>query len=324
MKAIVCTKYGSPEVLGIFNRPKPSISKNDILIKTHATSVTAGDTRVRAFRVPLAFKLFGKFLLGFKKPKYNILGMELSGTIEAIGEDVTKFKVGDEVCATMNGHRFGAYAQYCCLHENDMIISKPQNISLDEAAVLSLGGRTALYFLNKANIQKGQKVLIYGASGSVGTYAVQIAKYFGAEVTAVCSLRNIPLVKSIGADYAIDYISTDFTQQKKTYDVIFDTVGFTNFCKSVKRLNKGGYYLQAVAEPLINFKMIIKSTFSSIKCIGGTVTRDISEFYQLKKLTEENAIKPIIDTTFNFDQIVAAHRYVDSLRKRGNVVIKFN
>ena len=205
MKAVRCTKYGPPEVLVLTEVAKPAPGDNEVLIKIHATTVTAGDYRMRSFDIPPSYTLFAWLVLGFTKPRNDILGMELAGEIEAVGQNVSNFKPGDQVFAQTVGHKVGGYAQYKCLPAHSIIALKPANISYAEAAAVPVGGRTALYFLNRAGIKPGQKVLIYGASGSVGTYAVQLAKYFKAEVTGVCSAANLELIKSLGADHVIDY-----------------------------------------------------------------------------------------------------------------------
>ena len=254
MKAVVCTKYGPPEVLELREVEKPVPSNNEILIKVYATTVTSGDTRVRSFRVPISFWLPARIALGFRSPKINILGAELAGEIESVGKDVTKFKAGDQVFA-YPGHHGGCYGEYTCMDEDSAIEIKPINLTYEEAAAVPFGGNTALYFLKQANIKDGQKVLIYGASGSVGTYAVQIAKYFGAEVTGVCSTLNIDLVKSLGADKVIDYTKDDFNKNNEIYDVIFDTVGKSSFSDCMESLQKEGFYLQVLAAPAMSLRM---------------------------------------------------------------------
>ncbi len=320
MKAAICTKYGPPEVLKIKEVEKPVPHDNELLIKVKATTVTSGDSRIRGFRVPLSFWLFAKIALGFRGPRKNILGADLAGEIESVGKDVKRFKKGNQVFA-YPGHIGGAYAEYICLPEDMAVANKPTNLTYEEAAAVPFGSNTALYFLKQANIQKGQRVLIYGASGSVGTYAVQLAKYFGAEVTGVCSTANIDLVESLGANKVIDYIKDDFTQKDEKYDVILDAVGKAPVSGCIRSLKKEGTYLQVVATPATSIRMRLAGLTSGKTLIGSTAIPRTENLIFLKELVEAGQIKPVIDRTYPLDEIVKAHQYVDKGHKKGNVII---
>ena len=322
MKAIICTKYGPPEVLQISEVEKPTPKDNEVLIKIFATTVTIADSRVRGFNVPVSFWLPARLALGFTKPRKSVLGGELAGVVESVGKDVKQFKKGDHLFA-FAGHNFGAYAEYRCMPENGCVAIKPKNLSYEESAALSFGGITALQFLRKGNIKHGDKVLIYGASGSVGTYAVQLAKYYEAKVTGVCSTDNLEMVKSLGADKVIDYTTTDFSKEGESYDIIFDTVGKSPITGTIKSLKPTGIYIHAVTTPAIKIKIRLRLLTSKKKLIGGTFIPNTEQIDFLKKLVEEGKIKPIIDRRYTFEQIIEAHRYVDKGHKKGNVVITF-
>jgi NADPH:quinone reductase-like Zn-dependent oxidoreductase len=321
MKAIVYTQYGPPEVLQLKEVEKPTPKDSEVLVRVAVTTVTVADSRVRSFTVPPSYWLPARIALGIRKPKKAILGAELAGEVESVGKDVKRFKPGDQVFASTLEHGFGAYAEYRCLPEDGLLTIRSANLPPEEATTLPIGGRTALYFLREANIQPGQKVLIYGASGSVGTFAVQLAKYFGAEVTGVCSSANLELVKSLGADKVIDYTQEDFSKNGETYDVIFDTVGKASFTGSLRSLKQDGVYLQAVAAPGISLRMKWTSLISSQKLVGGGPPPKTEDLVFLQELIEARKLKPVIDRCYPLEQIVEAHRYVDQGHKKGNVVI---
>ena len=320
MKAIVCTKYGPPEVLQLAQVEEPVPKDNEVLIRVYATTVTVADSRVRSFRVPLSFWLPARIALGLRKPKRAILGTELAGEIESMGKDVKLFKKGDQVFA-ITGHFGGAYAEYICIPEDRTVALKPSNTTYEEAAAIPMGGLMALYFLRKGNIQSGQKVLIYGASGSIGTFAIQLAKNFGAEVTGVCSTSNLELIKSLGADKVIDYTQEDFTKNGETYDVILDSVGKSSLSSGMRSLKKGGIYLHTVVTPALGVRMRWISMTSGKRVMGGTTTGRTEDLIFLRELVEAGKIKPVIDRRYPMEQIVEAHRYVDKGHKKGNVVI---
>ena len=307
MKVVICPKYGPPEVLQFKEVEKPLPQKHEVLIKVVATTVHIGDTKIRALAPGLGamkdffFKPLMRIVVGFTGPRKKVLGMELAGTIEMVGKEVTKFKVGDNVFGS-TAFDFGAYAEYRCLDEHGVLALKPSNMSFEEAAPLSNGGLTALLNLRRGNLRKGQKVLIYGASGSVGTYAVQLAKHIGAEVTAVCSTKNLALVKSLGADIVMDYTCEDFTQSKEKYDLIFDAVGKIPAPKRKVSLVKSGVFLD-VLDLSANFKL------------------KAEDLLVLKDLCDAGKLKTVIDKIYPFEQMIEAHRYVEKGHKKGHVVI---
>jgi NADPH:quinone reductase-like Zn-dependent oxidoreductase len=320
MKAIVAAKFGSPEVLQLQEVDKPVPRDNEILVKVHATSVNVGDCRMRSFTVPLAAWLPARIVLGFRKPRNPIYGMELAGEVEAVGKDVKRFKAGDAVFGSTLKENFGAHAEYKCLPEDGVVVLKPMNMTYEEAATLSIGANTALHFLRKGNVQPGQKVLIMGASGSVGTFAVQIAKYYGAEVTGVCSTANIELVQSLGADRVIDYTKEDFTTSGETYDIVFDTVCKTTFSRCKRLLTHRGYYL--TVGPAVTGPIHLMTTGK--KVIGGNAVINTEQLEILKEMYESGRLKPVIDRRYPLERMVEAHRYVDQGRKKGNVVINLS
>lgn len=305
MKAIVYTRYGSPEVLHLTEIAKPAPQDNEVLVKIHATTVTIGDTIMRSLKMPVPRwqRIMFRFYLGVRKPKRPILGMELAGEIEAIGKNVTRFKIGDAVLASTFSVNFGGYAEYKCLPEDGMIAIKPINLNYEEAAAAVGAGMTALRCLRKANILSRQKVLIYGASGAVGSCAVQLAKHhFEADVTGVCSTANVDLVKSLGTDRVVDYTREDFTHRGEAYDVIFDAVGKLSAAQGKKALKPDGIYLNVHTD-------------------SGNGEK-LADLLTLKDMIETGKFKPVIDRRYSLEQIVEAHHYVDTGHKRGNVVVR--
>ena len=320
MQAIVCTKYGGPDVLQIQEVEKPIPKDNEVLIKVHAATATASGLNGRKGE-----PVFARLLMGLTKPKKNILGAELAGEIEAVGKDVKLFQVGDQVFG-IDYRGQGAYAEYVCRPENGALVIKPTRSTYEESVAVIEGALTALTFLKgKANIQGGQKVLIYGASGSVGTASIQVAKYFGTEVTGVSSSANLELVKSLGADMVIDYTNEDYTKNGQTYDIIFDTVGKTSFSHCKGSLKQKGVYLNA-ANPATLFPMLWTSKFTKKKAIiTASGLRPASEMTKdlifLKDLIEAEKIRPVVDRRYPLEQTAEAHRYVETGHKKGNVVI---
>ncbi len=319
MKAIVCTKYGPPEVLQLKEVEKPTPKDNEVLVKVYATTVTRYDCWMRSCKGPTGTGILMRIWSGIRKPKKPILGTELAGEIEAVGKDVKRFEIGDRVYG-YPGMNLGAYAEYICLPEEAVAI-KPANVTYEEAAAVLQGALTALFFLRKANIQRGQKVLIFGASGGVGIYSVQLAKYhFGAEVTGVCSTTKLELVKSMGADKVIDYTKEDFTKRSETYDIIFDTVGKSPFSGS-KSLKKEGFYLFATFGLPRLFQILWLKLTSSKKAISPLLKETTEDLIFLRELIEAGKIKPVIDRCYPLEQTAEAHQYVETGQKKGNVVI---
>lgn len=315
MKAIVYTNYGAPEVLSLQEVKKPTPKENEILIRIHATAVNSGDWRLRKAD-PYAVRLF----FGLTKPRITILGGVLSGEIEAIGKNVKQYKVGDSVFG-LTGMGFGAYAEYKCLPQHSILALKPNNISHTEATVIPFGGTTALYFIKKANIKRGQKVLIYGASGAVGTAAVQLAKYFGAQVTGVCSTVNLEMIQSLGADHVIDYTKVDFTKNKEIYDVIFETIDTLKIADYIKVLNPNGMLILSDASIKKTFQAIWVSITTPKKTLMGVINQKAEDMVFLKERIESGELKAVIDRTYSLEQMVEAHAYVEKGHKKGNVAI---
>jgi 2-desacetyl-2-hydroxyethyl bacteriochlorophyllide A dehydrogenase len=325
MKAIVWTKYGSPDGLQLKEVEKPTPTDNQVLIKIHATTVTAGDCEIRNLKIPILFRLPMRIYVGIRKPKrMTVLGQELAGEIELAGKAVKYFHKGDQVFAS-TGFGFGAYAEYICLSEESQVggtlAIKPTNITYEEAAAIPVAGLEALHFLRMGKIQSGQQILINGAGGSIGTFAVQLAKSFGAEVTGVDSSQKFDMLRSIGADHVINYNKEDFTKSGKTYDVILDVVGKSSFSGSIKSLKQRGRYLLANPGLSQTIRGKFVSLISSKKVLVGPARGKTEDLLFLKKLIEEGKMKSVIDRSYSLEQTAEAHRYVDTGQKKGNVVI---
>ena len=303
MKAVVYEKYGPPEVLQVKDVEKPTPKEDEILVKIHAATVTSGDVRLRRSDFPPLFWLPARLIFGLFKPRKKILGHELAGVIEAVGKNVTTFKIGDSVFGTTTMLNTGSYAEYICLPQkwkNGVVGLKPDNLTFQQAAALPVGAMTSIYLLEKADLNSEQNVLVYGASGSVGSYAVQIAKQHGASVTGVCSTSNFDMVRSLGAESLIDYKKEDYSQGKEKFDIVFDAVGKTSKSKAKLVLKAGG-------------------SFVSINML----TQEKEDHLQLiKTMAEQGKLRPFIDRSFKLDEMVKAHQYVDTGRKRGNVTIE--
>jgi len=322
MKAIVHTSYGPPEELQIQEVKKPTLKENEVLIKIYASTVTSSDCNVRNLTfTPKLFHLPMRMQFGFREPKNRSLGLDLAGEIEAVGKEVTRFKIGDQVFGTTEP-LYGAYAQYICLPEDAVLTGKPVNMPYEEAATVPGMGNTTLYFIrDMGNMQAGQKVLINGASGGIGTFAVQLAKHHGAEVTGVCSTSNLELVQSLGADKVIDYTKEDFTQCGETYDVIFDAVGKSSFSRCKGALKENGVYLDTLPKLSTILQMLWTSAVGSKKVKMGGAPAKVENLIALKELIEAEKLKTVIDRRYPLDQIVEAFEYVEGGHKKGNVVI---
>jgi 2-desacetyl-2-hydroxyethyl bacteriochlorophyllide A dehydrogenase len=328
MKAIVYTQYGSPDVLRLAEVAKPTLKDNEVLIRVHATTVNYGDIVARDFKhitprefnMPFFFWLPARIAFGLSRPRSRILGSEFAGEIEATGKEVTRFKAGDQVFGYL-GASFGAYAEYLCMPEDGVVAIKPATMTYAEAAAVPSGGMTALHLLRAVHIQSGQKVLINGASGGIGSHAVQLAKYFGAEVTGVCSTPRLDFVKSLGADTVIDYTKEDFTQNGETYDLIFDILGRSSFSRCKHSLKPNGRYLLASFKTPQLFQMLRTSTSGGKKVICALSPQTTDDLIALKELIEAGKIHTIIDRCYPLKQAAEAHRYVEQGHKQGNVVI---
>ena len=321
MKAAVYRRYGPPDVVHVEDVPKPSSRDNEVLVRVHATTVAAADWRMRK-----ADPFFVRLMTGLWRPKKPILGMEFSGTVESVGSSVTRFRAGDQVFGS-TGFKFGAQAEYVCVPEDGMLATKPINMTLEEAAAVLFGGISALHFLRKAKIQAGQKVLIYGASGSVGVFAVQLAKHFGAHVTGVCSTANLELVKSLGADEVVDYTREDFSKAGRVYDIVCDTVGKSGFSRSLKSLKRGGFYvLIGASGGLLSIlggalRGMWVSLTGAAKVIGGVARGAPGDQAFLKGLIEAGELRTVIDRRYSLGEIAEAHRHAEAGHKKGHVVV---
>lgn len=328
MKAIVYTEYGPPEVLHLQEVNKPVPKENELLVRIHATPVSFGDIMARNFKnitprnftMPLLFLFFAKIFLGFRKPRVTILGSEFAGEIEEIGKGVKHFKKGDQVFG-YRGQNFGACAEYLCVPEDSLVALKPVTMTYEEAAAVPYGALTALDLLRKVNIQRGQKVLINGASGSIGSAAVQLAKYYGAEVTGVCSTPRREYVKSLGAEKVIDYMKEDFTQNGETYDLIFDILGKSSFARCKNSLNQNGRYLLASFKTKQLLQMLWTSLTGTKKVLCALWSEKAEDLPYIKELVEAGKIKSVIDRCYPLEQAAEAHRYVEQGNKKGNVVL---
>lgn len=324
MKAVIAERYGNPEVLQIKNVEKPTPKSNEVLIRIQATSITAASTSMRE-----GTPYFGRLFIGLTKPNIKTPGTDLSGVIETVGSEVTNFKPGDKVMAE-TGLNCGAYAEYICLASDELIVIRPENVSPEEATGILDGAGTALaFFTDQVVIKKGQKVLINGASGSIGTAAIQLAKQFGAEVTGVCSTKNKALVRDLGADNVLDYTKNEFEESSETFDVIFDTVGKLSYMKTKKNLNEKGVFLTPVLSfsSLLNMLFVSPFTNKKLKFAATGIRKNEQRMRDLLKIRDMLAskrISTIIDRVYPLDQIKEAHTYVDSGRKRGNVILSIN
>jgi NADPH:quinone reductase-like Zn-dependent oxidoreductase len=326
MKGVVWTKYGPPEVLELREVEKPTPKEDEVLVRIHATTVTAGDCEMRSLNFPLYFSLAVRLWRGLFKPRgVSILGSELAGEIEAVGKDVKGFKQGDQVFGSA-GMRFGENAEYICLPEGagEMeggVAIKPANMTFEEAATVPFGGRDALHFLRRGNLQSGQKILINGAGGSIGVFAIQLAKHFGAEVTAVDSTAKLDMLRSIGADQVVDYTEEDFTERGEIYDVIFDVVGTISFSRTARSITQNGIYL--LANPMKS--QMVRGPWARMtsgkKVIMETASGTLEDLIFLRELIEAGMIKTVVDRSYPLEQIAEAHRYVETGQKKGNVVI---
>lgn len=328
MKAVVFTEYGSPDVLKVKEIEKPTPKDNEILIRIHATSVGIGELWARNFKaispskfsMPFPLWIFARLYFGVSKPKVRVLGSEFAGQVELIGKNVKLFKAGDSVFG-FRGQSMGANAEYLCVPENSIVTHKPANVSYEEAAAIPYGALTALSLLRKVNIQKGQKVLINGASGGIGSGALQLAKYYGAEVTGVCGTPRLEFVKSLGADKVIDYTKEDFTKNGETYDLIFDIMNKSSFEKCKDSLTQKGVYLLASFKMKQVFQMMRTAKSDGKKVICALSSETVADLVFIKELVEAGKIKAIIDKRYPMEQTAEAHQYIESGNKKGSVIL---
>jgi NADPH:quinone reductase-like Zn-dependent oxidoreductase len=321
MKAAVYRRYGPPEVVHVEEVEKPSPTDTEVLVRIHATTVAAADWRLRRAKPFLV-----RIMSGLLRPKTRILGMEFSGTVESVGKAVTRFRAGDQVFGS-TGFKFGAHAEYVCMTESGLLAIKPVNMTLEEAAAVLFGAVSALHFLKQAKIQPGQKVLIYGASGSVGVFAVQLAKHFGAHVTGVCSTANLDLVKSLGADEVVDYTKEDFSKAGRVYDVVCDTVGKSGFSRTLRSLKRGGFYLRVGASGglLSILGGMLRGMWISLtgaaKVLGGVARGTADDLAFFKRLIEAGELRTVIDKRYPLSAIAEAHRHAEAGHKKGHVIV---
>jgi NADPH:quinone reductase-like Zn-dependent oxidoreductase len=320
MKAIVCTSYGSPDVLQLRELDTPEPAADEIRIRIQAANVFPGDCEMRRFDIHPSLWLPLRLVLGVRRPKRAILGQEFAGDVESVGRKVTRFSIGDPVFGT-TGMRLGAYAQFVCLPERYVITNKPSSLSYVQAATLTVGGLNALHFIRRAHIERGDRVLIFGAAGCIGTYAVQLANLLGAQVTVVDSAEKLDLLKSLGAQHAIDYTKEDFTANGEHYDVIFDVVGKSSYARSVRSLTPTGRYLMANVGVSLMLRGVWTSLTSSRTAISALADYRIEDLDYLKSLVETGELRSVVDQTFPLAQTSSAHRYVESGAKQGHVVI---
>lgn len=321
MKVVRYSEYGGPEVFQMATVPKPIPTDDEVLIRIHATTVSSGDRRLRSMQMPLGFEMMGRLFFGVLRPKNRVLGSEFAGRVEAIGKNVRKFKRGDSVFG-LDGLRMGCYAEYRCMKETGAMAIKPANLTYGEAATLSFGGSTAMNFLRRSGLKPGEKVLVNGASGCVGSATVQLAKLYGADVTGVCTQRNAEFVRSLGAHRTIDYTKEDYSRGNQTYDVIVDTIGNVSVSRSLQRLTANGRLLLVAANILDMAAAPIVRATSHMRILAGPAAERIEDIEALGELASKGLLHPTVDAIYHFDEVVDAHRYVDTGRKRGSVVIK--